>query len=853
MTLVSAPAGYGKTTLLAEWISQQALPVSWVSLDAQDNELRRFFSYLIASLQNNNIPISENILANLIDQHPETVTEFIAHLVNQLSSHAEPIYLALDDYHRITNPEIHQALSYLLENLPPDMHLIVATRSDPLLRLAKLRAQGELCEIRVDDLRFTIEETAEYFNDQMGLGLSSSDIATLMCKTEGWIVGLQLAGVSLQNNPDMHHFVLSFAGDDRYVADYLFDEALHRQPEHIRTFLLHTSILERFNAPLCDAVTQQNDSQAILKELDRANLFLISLDNQRNWYRYHHLFGELLQNRLKQTMPEIIPNLHTRTSLWFEANNLLADAITHAVAANLIDRVVSLTEGMAIHRMYAGELTNLIRWLDRQPEDIFHQHPWLLVARAWASINTGSFDAVLPALEKIEEVLSDQSYSPALVNRIQGHTSAIRAYYWELTGCDPESFIQEAENALHLLTDRDIHLRSFIAIRLANGLSFIGDLPEAIQVLREAGNASKAAGDGQLAVTALSEMSVLQMANGQLKQAHEDIVETKDYAEMLAKKEGRRPASMGILYRHLSNIKYELNKLPEAEYYARLAVESCQQRGEKEALYIACIVLAKVYFGLGEYRKSDQHLDQVMQIIKNYFPNGISTVNNLRNHLHLLQGRTEDTEIWVHERGLTPEDDFDYTSRLEYQNYARLLAFQGKYSKALQVINATLDAITKVGAKWHWLRAKIIQAKILHLMKNPEEALKAIEAALDMANQEGYIRSFVDEGEAMAQLLYQAAQKGIYPEYCNMLLDKFEVETEKTSPHPDMVEPLSERELEVLQRIAQGLSNQEIAEALIVSLYTVKSHARNIFGKLGVKSRTEAVAKARLYGLLPED
>jgi LuxR family maltose regulon positive regulatory protein len=674
-----------------------------------------------------------------------------------------------------------------------------------------------------------------------------------MQKTEGWIVGIQLAGISLQNNPDKHQFVLSFAGDNRYIADYLFDEALHRQPDHIQAFLLHTSILERFNAPLCNALTQQDDSQSILAELDRANLFLVPLDNQRNWYRYHHLFGELLQNRLKQTTPEIISELHAHASIWFESNHLLADSISHALAADEIQRIVQLTENMAVHKMDTGELADLMVWLERQPETILQQYPWLLVARIWANVNTGKFDQAEIEVSGLKEKLSSQPYPEELEKRIQGHLAAIRSYLAEMRSTDANLAIKEAEEALALLDDKDIQLRSFVAIRWANSLSWVGDFQRAIQALKEAGNASKLAGDGELAINALSEMASLQMVIGQLHQANQNALETKDYAEMLAQKYGRPLPAMGILYRQLSNIKYERDELDEALVYARQAVEICQQGGEGEALCTAFYILGKVYFGLRDYDQSDHYFDQGTEIAKRLFTEGTNIALHTRSNYLLLQGKLEETEKSVGERGLTPQDQFGYQKRLEYQNFARLLAARGEFEKALEVINQVIKVIEDAGAKRFLIRAKIVQAKIFQGLNRPDEALAAIEAALEPASQGGFIRGFLDEGEAVAQLLYQAAQKGIHPEYCQLLLDRFDLQTGKAPAHQDLVEPLSERELEVLQHIARGCSNQEIAEELIVSLYTVKSHARNIFGKLGVKNRTEAVARARLYGLLPED
>ena len=855
LTLISAPAGYGKTTLLAEWIKQQALTACWVSLDPQDNDLQRFFAYLGAGLRNIDIEVQENIPTNGKEQPADSIPEIVHLLINQVTNSSRDTYLVLDDYHRITNPEIHQAISYLLENLPDNLHLLIATRSDPPLRLAKLRAQGELCEIRVDDLRFTSKEAVQFLNQSMDLNLTLEDIATLNKKTEGWIAGLQLAGLSLLKDPDKHKFVIAFAGDDRYIADYLLDEALNRQPKEIQTFLLETSILDRLCAPLCNAVTGRKSSQSVLLELDQANLFLIALDNQRHWYRYHHLFADLLQSRLKSSRAADPVELHHRASRWYEDHHLMADAVNHALAANEIEQIVHLTEEMAVHKMDAGEIILLKSWLDHQPEEVFLQNPWLMVARTWFFFNSGNYDEVETGLEEIEKVLAAQSYSTKLVNRIQGHAAAIRAYLAEIRDA-PEVALPNAENALKLLSEQDIQLRAFVAIRWANAASWKGDYPNAIQALEEAGKASKLAGDGHLAVSALSEKATLQMIIGQLNQAVEGIFEIKEYAETLAQKDGRQLPAMGQLYRQLSNLLIERNQLDEAEYYAQEAVRISRNWGEKEALFSALTVLSIVHFINGDYEKFEEVSNQSIQIAEQVSPYMMTYTTEMKNHLLLRQGRLQEVEAWSQERNAIDIGEYNQYQRLAVQNTAHLLVAQGKYAKALELIEVLLRIVGEVGAKVYTIRYKVLQAKIYHLMNQPDDALNALAEALAIASPEGFVRSFMDEGETIAQLLYQASEKGIFPEYCSYLLDEFSKEIPSqpsTSARTEgLVEPLSEREIEVLGLIAKGYSNQEIAQELYLSLYTVKSHARNIFSKLCVKNRTEAVAKARFFGVLPQ-
>lgn len=856
LCLISAPAGYGKTTLLSDWIAQQNEPCAWISLDEKDNEPRRFFSYLAASLQSIQIEIEENLLSKLQDSEIDLTDDFLLPLLNQISLFEGHYSLVLDDYHLIQNNEIHSALIFFLENLPGNTHLIIASRSDPPLQLAKIRAQGKLCEIRVHDLRFSAEEAIRFLNQSLDLGLTPEDVSILTEKTEGWIVGLQLAGISLQKHPDKHAFVITFAGDDRYIADYLLDEALGRQPPHIQKFLLQTSILERLRASLCDAVTGGDNSQTILMELEKANLFLIPLDNQRIWFRYHHLFADLLQNRLKRYKDNSIQDLHIRASIWFKENYLLADAINHALAANETQQIVHLTEELAVYKMDAGELRVLMSWLEHQPASLFLEHPWLLVARTWVYFNTGDYPAVESGLSEIEDILFNHSYSADLMVRIMGHLATIRSYMAELRD-EPETAIQHAEAALMFLPEEDVQLRAFVAIRWANCLAWIGDYQEAIQALKEAGNAAKLAGDGQIAVSALSEMAMLQVHIGQLKQAVKNITEVKNYAEMLGQQHGRRLPAMGQLYRQFSSILLERNLLTEAEYYAQEAVQICQQWGEKESLYAALIGLARVHFFNKEYEKFEQLFDQGTKIAKQISFSYVSFIQNLKNHYLLLRGEIQAAENWSREQGLSRKDDIDYDRRLEYLNYARVLTAGGKHAEALEIMEKLLKMAEEADARYHTINYKVIQATILHRCKQPDSAMKALEEALAIASPEGYVRSFLDEGEIVAHLLYQAAQREIFPEYCQLLLDEFSKEIQVSTTDPakpaELVEPLSERELEVLRYIAQGLTNQEIAQALFLSLYTVKSHARNIFSKLGVKNRTEAVSKSRLYGILPQN
>jgi len=859
LTLVSAPAGFGKTTLLSECVHRCGRTAAWLSLDEGDNEPKRFLAYLIAALQKIVPKIEEGLLISLEATSSTDTESVLTRLVNNLSEISWPVILVLDDYHVILESEIQEMLIFMVENQPTQMHLVISSRSDPPWPLARFRVRGELNEIRSQDLRFTQEEAAAFLNDVMGLALSSDDVAALEARTEGWIAGLQMAAISMRNRDDRTSFIQAFTGSHRYIIDYLMEEVLDQQAPEIQAFLLKTSILERLNGDLCDVVINDpltessGKSQIILETLEQNNLFLIPLDDQRRWYRYHHLFADLLRNHLYQTSPDEVVHLHQRASFWYGMNGLLPDAIKHALAVDDIEQIAYLTEASVIDALDLSEASALMAWLAHLSEADFQKHPWLLVARASVNFKAGKYDLMEQDFEAVEKILATQANDDATSIRIRGHIAATRSYLAELRE-DTHTAIQQAEAALEMLPENEIKLRSFVSIRRANGLMWIGALEEAIAAYKEIGEASKKIGDGQSAIIALSEMALVQMIAGKLRRAIENIQNICGYAEELTLKDGRRPPATGVMYRHLSNIQREQNHLAEASFYAQESLEICKQWGEKEALIFGLLGVARVKFSQGEYAQVEELFQQITRIAEQISPMEVEQFRSWAIHYQLLQGELDEAEVWAREMGLRPDEVFGYEQRFEYQNLAHLLAAQGKFDQARNVVDALVQVAEKADDGFYLLQFYTLKAIILNKMNKPDEAMIAMGKALSIASPEGYVRAILDEGAEVEGLLHKAIAKGIEVDYAQKLLVALRA-TAKTKLSKDTVEmslpePLSQRETEVLRLLVTDLSVPEIADNLVVSVSTVRSHIKNLYGKLDAHSRHEAVTKARELGIL---
>jgi len=859
LILVSAPAGYGKTTLLAEWIEQRSFQVGWVSLDEQDNELKRFFCHIIASLRSAEIQINENIITDLIDQCPETITDLLSNLIDQVTATSQSVYLVLDDYHNINNPETHQAITFLLENIPQNIHLIIATRSDPILRLAKLRAQGELCEIRADDLRFSLEEVTQFFNERMGLGLSQSDIRALTKKTEGWVVGLQLAGISLQKQPDKHQFVHTFAGNDRYIADYLFDEAFDYQPDHIQSFLLHTSILDQFNARLCNALTGQDKSQNTLLELDRANLFLVPLDSQRNWFRYHHLFRDLLQNRLKHAMPGKTKELHSRASEWYSQEGFLNQAAIHAIKAKDIHQVERLIQENMLSLLETGESRLFENQLSYFYTSFAEPNLWVCIARAWSSVFSGQIDSTEDALKEAEILVSlaGKGENPAQLTKALGHISTIRAYIASLTGKISEEK-KYAQKALDLLPEDDPTAIAYASMMLASAFLRLGDSKQAETACLDAIRACESLPDSYIKIDVLCMLSQIQHIQGELQKSYDTLEEALAITDKRQLLGFQVLPIIGFAKIRKSSILYEWNELERAENNLNQGIAMIEKWGEKDS-YLAGIVQSILFF---KVRKS---IDQALELVKQgkteskgltYWYNRLDVIETW---LYAKSGKSKHVNQWLkkHDYLFTQQPTFEQEP--VYRFLVEILILQGDFTRAENILKRFLPVVESTNSIDRLIRILIIQCKVQYGLGDNEKAISTLLYTLELAQPRGYKRTFIDGGEEIAQLLYQCVQRDIHKRYCSKLLEAFSTDKKAIYPKESksstefLVEPLSKRENEVLQLIAEGCTNQEIAEKLVISLYTVKSHARNIFGKLGVKNRTESIARARLLGLLPQD
>ena len=872
LTVISAPAGFGKTTLLSEWASSCRRPVAWVSLDEADNDPVRFLGYLVAALQTVEQGVGEGAPSALQSRHMKLESVLTA-LVNDLAAVPSPLVCVLDDYHHMKTQRVHDTLTFLLDHLPPQFHLVVSGRSDPPLPVALLRGRGQVSELRQADLRFSAEEATTFLNQVMGLGLSTDQVDALADRTEGWIAGLQMAAVSMQGRDDPEGFVRAFTGSNRYILDYLLEEVLQRQSEGIQDFLLHTSILGRLTGPLCDALTGHDDAsaeilpaqgegligdgQATLEMLGGSNLFIVPLDDQRSWYRYHHLFADLLRQRLHQTHPELPPRLHRRASEWYEHNGLIAPAIDHALAAADFERAADLIEQTAETALIRGEFDSVLGWLEALPDDTFRNRPLLCIYHAAAL-----FVAAAP-LSTVESILHDAEESDK-ESLLKGETTALRAMLAMFEEDMPES-IRLSRQALELLPEDSLLCRSFTARNLGTAYLLTGDVTAASRVFEEETRICEKTGDRMGVVAARQRLAVLLAIQGRLREAK--ALNERAIELALDEKGQTLPFAIKAFF-GLADVLRERNDLEDATRVLREGLQLSRRWTDVWGMG-GQMILARVRQAQGDLDGALQAMQRAEELAIGYDSSDMDDIIiwAYQARLRLAHGELEAASQWMEKRGLgrqigatsqresITEIPAYHLHEIEQATLARVYLAQSKPDEALKILEPLLMGAESLGRKGSLIEVLALQALAFQAQGDVERALSALERALSLAEPEGYVRVFLDEGEPMVRLLRQAASRGVAPGYASRLLAATPAAQEAgirkpVSPPQPLVEPLSERELEVLRLLTSSLASTEIAEELIISVNTVRSHIRSIYGKLGVHSRYEAVARAKELNLL---
>lgn len=841
LIILSASAGFGKTTLLSEWIYQKNQPfrVAWLSLDSADGDLSRFLAYLLAALQTVDANLGTEAALSLAAPQPPPVETILTNLLNDIGAAPQPLILALDDYHSLDSPDVDKALAFLAEHLPASMRLVIASREDPPLPLARLRARNQVTELRAADLRFTPAEAAEFLNRVMGLTLTPEHVASLEARTEGWIAGLQLAALAMQGQPDITGFIQSFTGSHRFVLDYLLEEVLRHQPQEIQSFLLRTSILERVCAPLCDAVTgnlsPDGASSHLLESIERANLFLIPLDNERRWYRYHHLFADFLRQRLQSSEAQQISQYHVRASQWLEANGLEFEAFRHAVAANDIERAERLTETPGMPRHFRSVANSIIHWLDGLPKAVKDARPSLWIRQAGISLVAGQTNGVAEWLQAAEKSLESQPQTPQ-ARHLHGRIATARSTL-ALTQYRADEIFAQARRALQDLAPEDLGFRFTAHWTMGFAHYLQGNRGAALEAYQQALAIARAHGEIFSILLAVSGLGHIQELETHLHEAAET------YEIMLPQAREHPIPAFTDIYLGLARIHYEWNNLPLALEYAEKSLRLALQYDKSVDRYLLSeVLLARVKLAQGDAAGAAELLARAQQAapqpgFAQRLPEVIAGLV-----LALLQ------------RG-------DVTAAAQFAELhplplcrAHVLLAQGQPQAALPLLTGLLEHTQARGWRDETLRVLVAQSLSLRALGEKAAALEALTQALTLAAPGGFLRLFVDEGEPMKWLIADfrlRIENRASPllAYTDKLLAWFP-STANGNQKSEMRESLTDRELDVLRLIAQGLSNGEISAKRHLALSTVKGYNQKIFDKLQAENRTEAVAKARELGLL---
>jgi LuxR family maltose regulon positive regulatory protein len=867
VTVVSAPAGFGKSTLLTEWLAAcraGGASVAWLSLDRGDNDPALFWTYVVTALRAAVDGIGDLALEMLALPSP-AIESVLAALLNELDGLSTDLVLVFDDYHLIDARVIHDAMSFFLEHQPARLRVVLATRTDPPLAMAHLRARGRLVELRAEDLRFTQEEAATYLNGAMDLTLSDNDVAVLEERTEGWIAALQLAALSLQARDDASAFIAGFAGDDRYVVDYLAEEVLSRQPTDIRDFLLHTSILERLTGPLCEAVTGREDGKATLIALDRANLFLVPLDDRRQWYRYHHLFADVLSAHLVDEQPEAVAGLHRRASVWFEAHDDPSLAISHAQAGGDIGRAADLMERAMPKMRRERREPELARWMRDLPDDVLRSRPVLGVAFVGALAQALDFATIGERLDSIEAslrsvdgtfptqppatvIVVDEANYRALPAHIEMYRAALALSSGDLAGT-----ITHARGALSLA--RDDGLAQAAAGALAGLASWtMGDLIGAHAAYTESVSGLTSMGFLADVLGCTITLGDIRRTQGQLSAALGTYQSALEATTPVAGK----PPLRGTADMHtgMAGVFLERNDLVAARQQLDLGLEHGERNGLPQNPYRSRVVMARLREAEGDLDAALALLDEADRVyVGDYAPN-VQPVPAVRARLRLRRGELAYGQQWLRERQLTSEDELSYLREYEHLTMARVLIAQCRIEAAEHDhCNArSLLARLLVSAEHGGRGASVIEVLVLQALAcqadgDTTAALAALRRAVMLAQPEGYVLLFTDEGATMTALLKALRRQPAAPIHLKRLLA---VRTQTSgSSTQGLIEPLSERELDVLRLLGGDLGGPEMARELSVSLNTLRTHSKNIYTKLGATSRRAAVGRARDLGLIP--